>query len=350
MQVHPVKFYKKEETDYSIIKNKIIDHSEIVVNFFDHCNMRCSFCTQDHESKEGATRAEILSKVTQISQYINSNVKTQDFLLHLMGGELFQDELIEQNFLSYYAEFMHELNQSVRLGVKLHYNFITNLVFEEVDKVKYFLDTNNLKIAISYDPVARFTKPQFERFKINVEIFKDYITLVSCQMTKQSMRAIIKGDRYFEYLYDNFEVHWDHLLVGAEHVAKMMPSQSEVYNFYVYLVDHHPKCVNVLQFTEKNLATAKMGCTRGNSFTIFADNSIPVGCSGSVVLKNKTTDNNWSSKIVENFLQENECLTCEYYQRCGLTCFVNNDYADIVKDVSECVYKKVFKYSDKKLG
>ena len=194
--------------------------------------------------------------------------------------------------------------------------------------------------------MARFTKPQLERFKINVEIFKDYINLVSCQMTKQSMRAIIKGDQYFEYLYNNFQVHWDHLLVGADHVAKMMPSQSEVYDFYVYLVDYHPNCVNVLQFTEKTYKTAKMGCTRGNSFTIFADNSIPIGCSGSVVLKNKSTTDNWSNKIVENFLQENECLTCEYYQRCGLTCFVNNDYADTITDVSGCVYKKVFQYAD----
>jgi sulfatase maturation enzyme AslB (radical SAM superfamily) len=349
MRIQPITFYKKDDhSTYHLIKNKVIDHSEVVVNFFDYCNMKCSFCTQEHDSKEGMTKEAILSKVPEILNYINNN-PSEEFLLHLMGGELFQDELIDSGFLDYYSEFVEQLEQGKREGVFIDYNFISNLIFTRRDEVKQFLDKHQLKLAISYDPVARFSKDQLVKFKENVEIFEPYIRMFSSVMTKQNMRAIIDGDDYFSYLYSKFECHWDYLLVGDVRLDKMMPKESEVYEFYTYLIDNYPNCINIKQFTDKNAKANKMGCTRGNSFTIFADNSVPVGCSGSVVLKNNKTEDNWSTKIIDNFLQDNECLTCEYYQRCNLTCFVHNDYSDLVKDVHGCVYKKVFEYAERKI-
>jgi len=346
MQTKPIKFYNEDVTAYDLIKTKVIDHAEIVVNFFDLCNMRCSFCTQDHESALGASQSEILSKVPYIARYVERN-PSRHFLLHLMGGELFQDSLIEKGFMDYYAEFIDSLEASCRSDADLQYNFITNLTFTRVREVLNFLDKYELKIAISYDPRARFSKEQFEIFKVNVEIFKPYIRMVSCVMTKQNMKAIIDGDEYFEYLYDNFDVHWDHMLVGDEKLHMMMPTETETKEFYIHLVDNYPNCINMKQFFEKT-KPQKMGCTRGNSFTLFADNSIPFGCSGSVVMKDVTTKDNWSSKIVNNFLDENMCLSCEYFQRCHLTCFVHNDYAKLVKDPQGCPYKQVFDYVESK--
>lgn len=346
MRAQPIQFYKKDDySTYDLIKSKIIDHSEIVVNFFDYCNMKCSFCTQIHSSTEGMSKEEILSKVSLILNYIQTN-ESNEILLHLMGGELFQDELIDEGFLQHYSEFIHQLETQKPSHKKITYNFITNLVFTKINEVKSFCDKHKLKIAISYDPVARFTKKQLQQFKLNVEEFKNYIRMVSCVMTKQNMKEIIKGDEYFTYLYNNFDCHWDHLLIGDSQFDIMMPKQSEVYEFYTHLVKHYPNCLNITQFTKKTPNVNKMGCTRGNSFTVFADNSIPKGCSGSVVLKDASTEDNWSTKVIDNFLSENDCLTCEYYTRCNLTCFVHNDYKKIVKDVQGCVYKKVFEYAD----
>ena len=345
MQTQPIKFYEEGVSAYDIIKTKVIDHSEIVVNFFDYCNMRCSFCTQDHESKQGATREEILSKVAPILSYVKRN-PSKNFLLHLMGGELFQDELINNGFLEHYASFINQL-ETQREDKTLQYNFITNLVFTEREKVKQFLDAFELNIAISYDPRARFSPTQLELFKENVEYFKPYIRIVSSVMTKQNMEAIINGDDYFDYLYSNFDIHWDHMLVGDDRLDMMMPTEEQTKLFYIHLVDNYPKCLNLQQFFEKT-KPLKMGCTRGNSFTIFADNSVPLGCSGSVVLKNAKTEDNWSSKIVHKFLDDKMCLSCEYFQRCHLTCFVHNDYAKLVKDPQGCPYKQVFDYVESK--
>jgi sulfatase maturation enzyme AslB (radical SAM superfamily) len=209
MHAKPIKFFKKDDTStYKLIKDKVINHSEIVVNFFDYCNMRCAFCSQDHESKEGMSRLEILEKIPYILNYINTN-NSNLFLLHLMGGELFQDELIDNNFLEYFSEFIETLEKQKPTGVELNYNFITNLVFTRTDKVIEFLNKHNLKIAISYDPVARFTPKQLVQFKTNVDIFKPYIRMVSSVMTKQNMNAIISEDNYFKYLYDNFTIHFE---------------------------------------------------------------------------------------------------------------------------------------------
>lgn len=348
MKSQPIHFYQKPDDlrTYDIIKTKVINHSEVVVNFFDYCNMRCSFCPQEHDSKEGMTREDILLKVKPILSYINNN-PSNTFLLHLMGGELFQDELIDIGFLDYYSQFIEELERGKREDVTLQFNFITNLVFKRTKEVMDFCDKHKLEIAISYDPVARFSKSQLEIFKNNVELFKPYIRMVSSVMTKQNMRAIIDGDEYFTYLYNNFTAHWDHLLVGYDYIEKMLPTENDIYEFYTHLVDNYPKCLNVEQFINKKTAN-KMSCTRGNSFTILADNSIPLGCSGSTVLKNSDNkDVLHTTKIIENFLEEHSCLECEYYSRCNLTCFINNEYKNLVKDVTGCVYKKVFQYAEK---
>jgi hypothetical protein len=263
-----------------------------------------------------------------------------------MGGELFQDELIDNNFLNYFSEFIETLESQKPSDKKISYNFITNLIFTKTDDILNFLKKYNLKIAISYDPVARFNKTQLLQFKKNIDIFKPFIRVVSSVMTKQNIQHIMNGDDYFDYLYNNFTIHFDHLLVGDEKFDYMMPTEKNVYDFYCFLLDNYPKCLNVLQFLEKNYKTTKMSCTRGNSYTIFADNSIPIGCSGSVVLKHNKTAENWSTKIIDNFLIENECLTCKYYSRCNLTCFVNNDYSKLVKDINGCTYKKVFEYAE----
>ena len=343
MKVIPISVAKEDVTAYKIIANKIIEHAEIVVNFFDYCNMRCSFCPQNHEDKQGITREEILSKTEHILEWVEKNENTNVFLLHLMGGELFQDDLIDNGILEHFSEFINILESKKRVGTTLQYNFITNLVFERTNEVINFLNKEDLKIAISYDSTGRFNREQFQVFKHNVELFKPYIRLFSCVLTRKSMEKVMQGDVYYDYLYNLFDCHWDHLLVGDDNIDLMLPTEQEITDFYIHLVKYYPKVLNVEQFLHKN-KTQKMSCTRGNSLTIFSDNSIPIGCSGSVVLKNPKTVNNWSSEIVNNFLDEKMCLTCEYFSRCNLTCFINNDHKNLVKNPEGCPYKLVFDY------
>ena len=76
---------------YKLIEQKITRSSEIVVIFFEHCNLKCVFCPQDHDSMVGASREEILAKSDTVAKFINNSPRSKDYKLHLLGGELFED-------------------------------------------------------------------------------------------------------------------------------------------------------------------------------------------------------------------------------------------------------------------
>lgn len=328
---------------YELIDKKIIDYAELVICLFDHCNLKCVFCPQDHTNTQGASEKEILSKVSGIVEWINNNKRSKYFKLHIMGGEIFQDIWIQKQFLSIYQKFIDEIKSKVDSEKTLVFNFVTNLVFIETKKVSDFLEENNLKISVSYDSHGRFTNTQFDIFKNNIEIFKDKIEMISLVMTKQNIEAVIKGDSYFDYLYNNFKCDWDSFLPSVSVSETLMPKESDLLKFYKHLVDNYPSCLNISYFTE-NSRENRMSCTRGNSYTVMYDGTNPAGCSGSVLLRDGNTKNLGSTIIIQKFFDQYNCFECEYFKKCPFTCFIKNDYKKIVRDVGECVFKETFKY------
>lgn len=336
-----------DEFFYDVIKDKVIDWAEVVVNFFEHCNMSCVFCPQDHSSRVGLSKEEILRKVRPVCNWITNNTH-KEFHLHVMGGELFQDELIDQGYMDIYGEFIEQVRAGVPEDKVLVFNFITNLVNNRMVEIVRFCEKYNLQMSVSYDLAGRFNPAQYEIFKRNIEVFKPYIRHISLVITKQNIARLIAGDEYHDYLYENFTMTWDHLLPGHNALKVMMPKESELYEFYKILIDKYPRTVNVESF----LGTApnnKMACTRGSSFTVMYDDTIPKGCSGSILLKNNNTPNLEGTVIIQNFMNERNCFTCEFYQKCGFSCFIRSDYKDLTKDLDECVFKKAFKYAHIKL-
>lgn len=336
------------KTIYDVIDNKVVKHAEIVVCLFDHCNLRCAFCSQEHDSLIGTTKSEIMSKVDGIVNWIQSNTRSTDYKLHIMGGELFQDVWINNNYLEIYEDFIKEIRNKVDNNKNIIFNFITNLVFTETEKVINFLDNNNLKFTVSYDPVGRFQNKDLEIFKNNIEIFRDRIDLISLVMTKQNTRSVCEGDEYFDYLYSIFPTHWDSFLPSVEMSEKMMPSETELLSFYKLLVDRYPDTLNMESFL--NGSSNRMGCTRGNSYTVLRDGTNPKGCSGSIFLKDGETDDASTGEIVIKFFKTYDCFSCEYFKTCSFTCFIQNDYKKINRDLGKCVFKEVYKYVESKRG
>lgn len=333
---------------YKVIDSKVIDYAEIVVNLFDHCNMRCVFCPQKHDSMEGASRNEIMSKAPGIINWINNNTRSKFFKIHLMGGELFQDWCVDQGFLEHYEEFIAEIRKNISPDKELVANFVTNLVFDRVDQIKNFLDRNSWKFSISYDPAGRFNKVQLEKFKENVELFKPYIQMISCQMTRQNIHAMLDGDEYFDYLYEDFVCDWDSFIPSVSQSRELMPKESEIFAFYKLLVDRYPNCLNVQHFVNKE-SRNKMTCTRGNAYTVMYDGTNPVGCSGSLLLRDQgVTELHQTGNLLENFFNKYNCFSCEFFQRCPFTCFIKQDYKFIDHDLDDCVFRKTFQHVQEK--
>ena len=100
----------------SLLGVKIPDMGEIGIIFFEECNLRCPMCPQDHNSIEGQSRDEILSKVDTIKNILYDSVSSV-VTLNIMGGELFQDHLLEE-YLPIYSEFIEKVNiLSLRLNL-----------------------------------------------------------------------------------------------------------------------------------------------------------------------------------------------------------------------------------------
>lgn len=335
---------------YDLIGKKVINHAEIVVILFEYCNLRCTMCTQNHETLDNTSREKILSKANYIIKWINNNNKTDHFKLHIMGGEVFENYFLENSYLEIYQEFIDKIKEGVHNKEKeIIFNFITNLVFDHTDTVLNFLEKNNLMISTSYDSTGRFSPKNFVTFKNNIEKFKKHISMVSCVMTAPTMKSIIAGDDYFDYLYSLFPVDWDSLWPAQiNKINKLMvPKESETYEFYKCLVDRYPECLNVEHFVT-NEPVMKMTCTRGNNTTILQDNSIPRGCSGTAYVKDRNTSDNDVSEVMLRFFNKYDCFQCQYFQKCSFTCFIKQDYKFIEEDLDECVFKKTFRYVEEK--
>lgn len=337
------------ERIYELIDQKVIDYAEIVVILFENCNLKCVFCPQAHDSNENTSRESILSKVDYISNWINNNNKTKYFKLHIMGGEVFQDKYILDGHLDIYNEFIKQVRANVTDKDKdIVFNFVSNLVFENAQPVLEFLEQDNVILSTSYDSSGRFSPNEFEIYKRNIEIFKEHLAMVSCVLTAQSMKSV-QQDKYFKHLYDNFVIDWDSLWPTQEDKLNriMMPSERETYEFYKFLIDNYPKCLNIEHFVTQT-PVMKMTCTRGNNTTILQDNTVPKGCSGAAYVVDRKTKDDDVGEVMMNFFKTYDCFSCEYFYRCPFTCFIKQDYKYIEHDLGECAFKKTFQYAEQK--
>jgi len=334
---------------YDVIDKKVVDYCEIVCCLFEHCNFNCVFCPQNHSSVDYANEADIMAKAPIIADYINNNNRSRYFSIHIMGGELFQDRWIDEGFLEIYEKFTADIQARLTTEKEVVYNFVTNLGFTRRKEVTQFLEKNNFKFSISYDPHGRFNPVQKKIFLENLTHFRHLIRMVSIVMTKKSMQSIMDGDEVFDNLYDLYPVDFDHLLpsTGTKADRTLMPKESEVLEFYKVLVDKYPECINIQPFTNGKPQN-KMTCTRGNSLTIMPDGSIPKGCSGSVLLKEYNTPDLGGTQIIENWVDKYNCFQCDYFQRCPMSCFIKSDFKHLEDDLDDCVFRQTFKYRDEK--
>ena len=84
--------------------------------------------------------------------------------------------------------------------------------------------------------------------------------------------------------------------------------------------------------------------TAGISYTVLPTGPVPMGCSGSIFLKDPSSNDLFSGVIVEKFITRYNCFECEFFKKCPFTCFIKNDYSKIKRDLGECVFKETFKY------
>jgi hypothetical protein len=337
-----------------IEKQKYNSEGELIVFFFERCNLTCQFCPQDHESIVGLDN--ILGKTEIIKKALDTMVSKgkTSVSISYMGGELFEDRILDSTF-DEYAIVIHEVNEyakSINLPINCH--LATHLVYNKRDRVLDFVKKVNLPLAASYDPSGRFNQQNLEIFKNNVEFFKDHILQIGVVMTKPNIAKFVKGEApFFKYLYDNFTVVFDNYTFSqnTDH-KKLMPNDVEYRDFYIFMVNNWPNC---LPFSEMytNLPN-KMSCMQ--TMYIFPDSTFgscgtfETGLSPLVDKTGKITRINISplEKVVEKrWLNDYDCFSCEHMQRCTFSCFLNNHFKNN-RTQEVCWLKEVYDHIDQK--
>lgn len=327
-----------------ILKDKITDSAEIEIHFFEYCNLACAFCGQDHDSLVGMST--VLNKIERVCSFIDGS-SMSSFVVNMMGGELFNDEINDSLFADYTEFALAVHSHAAAAGKTTIVNWVTNLVFDNYQRVEQLISTLtllgvNVNISTSYDFAGRpLTDVKKETFFINLHRFKNHIYTIGFVLTKQAIKRIMQNkDEVFEYLYANYPLYFDYYV--PERLSQhMIPSDREHLDVFLYLAEHYPNVAPVSDWVKHEFN--KMTCYSLNKLTLLPDGE-EVTCR---YLKydeedfNTPVDYKSNANIIQSHLDTYGCLSCEHYNRCSFRCFVQADWSNRER-MDTCLYKEFF--------
>ncbi len=329
-----------------LLEKKRSANGEIIVTLFEDCNLTCKFCNQDHKSKVGFDT--IRDKYEEVVKTFETLIKMRkkSFTVNIMGGELFQDSIPDQMFedYEYLASSLHMWgvlrNYPVQIG------FVSNLVHFNTARVKRLVDGLRAQgvdagLCTSYDPHSRFNKANIEVFRKNAEIYKDYISTVNVILTAPNIEKFLSGDvPHFDYLYENFDIFFDYYTPEENHLIND-PTDIQLRDMYKHLVHNYPNSNPVSGWISKKKGL--MTCQ--STITIMPD-----GNAGrcTILLNNfkKPEAGNSAAMLEEKFVTKMDCISCEYFDRCGLGCYLQQHFNGPNRKMNYCWMKDVHKEID----
>lgn len=345
-----------------LLRGKRDPQQEYTLHLFEKCNLSCSFCWQDHTAFVGVDT--VREKLEPLKQLLDAETMKQ-VIINVMGGEVFDDSIFTQSLFDDYVYLAEEGSKyAASIGIEMTVTFVTNLVTDYPERVAELMNVLADKgvksqLVTSYDSKGRFNKAQFECFKKNMVTLRPYVAGVSMLLTKPVIKQLMAfEDEYFQFLYDEgYEVYFDYYTpttgwttseagsVVSDRESHMVigPSDKDLLKAFYFLVDHYPNSQPIKGWIENT--SNPMSCR--SSKLILADGTTCL-C-GNLHLNNpqlitfynakiQPADN---SEIEENFIKRWDCITCEYFDRCQLGCFMQHDFSKRGQ-MAECPFKLTF--------
>ncbi len=308
---------------------------EVHLIWFEQCNLNCSFCHQDHDSVVGMD-----SIVEHTLSAINRLDPSMEYKVNITGGELFHDGIPDNLFNDYHTAMRCVLDKLPRSTIYIGSNlvFTPDRLISLVDRLDGDGYSDRVNLVTSYDPAGRFTQRDLYVFLENLENPKieTRITTVNVVITKQNIDSILSG-RYkdvLDNLYARFDLYFDHFMANDSYTL-FQPSEEKIVSFFSYLRTHYPKSGPVDTMLRGD--PAQLTC---QSTIIFTDDNKMVTCWGEAG-KDKTLDYDEGlvrkNEAENDFLEYYGCLSCEYYKRCTMRCFLHHRSLD--ERPTECQIK-----------
>lgn len=325
----------------NIVDKKRGNNKEYFINFFEKCNLSCGFCWQNHNDYTGHT--DIIKRAKQVIQAIST---TEYSTINVMGGELFADFVTDEIFKEYiqFVRYIHDYHPTKQYEI----NFVTNLVFDNVERVRNLYDScielgYNVGLTTSYDPVGRFNKQTLDIFLTNLDAIGGRIKSISVVMTRQNIEKIMSnnGDDTFANLYNKGYVFYFDYYSPEKNWKLYRPSNTLVVDFLLHLYKHYPRTNPIDSLLKNKNHELTTGCRA--SYII-----LPTGETGSCKILTQELNTNISNihDLETAFVRRNDCLTCEFFKQCNMSCFLHSSSEYMSEDelsISECEFKRIYR-------
>lgn len=326
--------------------NNEIEH---FVYLFEECNLQCSFCWQDHNSKVG--QDSIAQRATDLICDIQQD-RTRPHCVNIMGGELFHDDISDSLFDDYYcliSDIQHFANGEC---IAVSFTFVTNLIYDNITRVINLITSlrkiANVSLTTSYDPVGRFNKHNRDLFFKNLETVRNIdlslITNVSVVMTRPNIIHLMnQADDQLCWIYNNFSLYFDYY--SPNQTAPFhTPTESEMLSFFRWAIKTYPNAGPIV--TWKGNKVNQTSCRRSQ---ITGPNGNQGRCC-SLLDEFPQRDKNLIPvfNISDNrdmerwYMDQKGCLHCEFFQRCTMGCFLIHTHSLCNDMKDQCIYKIIF--------
>lgn len=330
--------------------NKTNEEIEHFVYLFEECNLNCSFCWQDHDDIKG--KDDIISRANDINNLLSKN-PTNHHLINIMGGELFHDNITDDVFCDYYALCENIVAYAKDNHISISFTFVTNLVYQNLFRVISLIYNirqiiPGVSLTTSYDPVGRFNESNKSLFLKNLRtvliIDKNLISNVSVVMTRPNIKYLVTNeDSDLDWMYDNFDVYFDYYSPNQT-APHHTPKESELLRFFKWLIIKYPNAGPIQSW--KDNRNNPMSCRRSmivgpngnqgrccsllNDFSKEEKNRIPIF---------NISDN---TDLERFYVEQKGCLSCEFFSKCTIGCFLIHTH-EMCNDMgTECLYKTIF--------
>lgn len=308
---------------------------------FEKCNLRCSFCHQDHDSRVGMDGEQILTKVKRLLETTDPNLP---YVVNFTGGELFTDDIPDHLFGYYLMAGKMVLDHFKQ--VKLVWG--TNLVYEGINRVLRLISMlrqhaprKTVILATSYDPAGRFDVASRKLFFRNMHLLENFIDTVNVVITKQNIQSFLDGreGEEMDWLCENFTVYFDHYIPSTMY-EYIQPDEDLISRLYLRLNERYPNSLPVRDWRENEFNETTCRSTK----IINKDNIITTCWSeaGKDSILDEQEGLAAKAQAEMAFLEKYDCLACEYYSRCGLRCFLHHS---VIQDglTNDCKIKEMFR-------
>lgn len=334
--------HQKDQYLKHVLRSKLPQTSEVELHLFEYCNLACSFCGQDHDSKEGMNT--IVEKAQQVIDFMQG-CELDSHTVNIMGGEIFNDDIPSEVF-SQYLEFCKRITDYCQnTNQKVQFNFVSNLIFtKNIGNVLHLLEAvKGSKISTSYDFAGRgLDINRMMTFKWNIKLLKEHIGVVGFVLSRPSIRKFIDDkDKFFKQeLYPNFPIYFD-WYVPEGSADKMLPSEQEMLDAFLFAAEHYPNIAPVSDLIENE--SNEMTC-----FSLYKTTILPSGREVTCRYleyeqKQFETPIDYSTNvdIISAHLERNECMSCQWFERCQFRCFVQSDWKALER-LPRCMFKYFF--------